>query len=141
MVSSTASILRNDEYYDFETFRDFAMLIAHEMPEKTQPLRDQVAVAMFIEPERTKGGIYTATKTQSESRWQGTVGVIISKGPIAFKYIGSASWEGVAPEVGDVVQVIPSDTRGINYRGLFVRVMEDHLIKMVVDPSDAENFY
>ena len=141
MVSSTASILKNDEYHDFETFRDFAVMTAQTMPEKTKPMRDLVAVAMYIEPQRSKSGLYIATKTQDESRWQANIGVIIAKGPTAFRYDGAFPWEGYVPEIGDVVAVNPSDSRGHNYRGLFVRVMGADLVKMVVDETDADSFY
>jgi co-chaperonin GroES (HSP10) len=137
----TAAVLRNDEYYDFAGFKEFALQIANEMPEKTKPLGDQIALAMFIKPEKTRSGIYMASKTQDESRWQEPLGVLIAKGATAFKYDGAYEWQGYVPEIGDVLSTLPSDSRGMYYRGLFVRIMPSSLLKMVVDDSDTESFY
>lgn len=62
-----------------------------------------VLVATYIRPEKTAGGIYLADKTLAEDRFQGKVGLVVKKGPLAFKDDATLKFGGVDVEVGDWV--------------------------------------
>lgn len=64
---------------------------------------NRVLVATYIRPEKTVGGIYIPDRTLAEDRFQGKVGLVIKKGPTAFKDDQDARFGGVDVEVGDWV--------------------------------------
>lgn len=99
-------------------------------------LGDLVVVATYIQPEKSAGGIILTSKTIDESRYQGKVGLVLKKGPTAFKYVGSYPYEGVVPEVGDWVLYRTSDGWETFIRGVPCRVIESEFIKArISDPS------
>jgi co-chaperonin GroES (HSP10) len=61
----------------------------------------QVLVAQYIRPEKTKGGIYLADVTLAEDRYQGKVGLVLKVGSLAFNDDGVAKFGGFKVEPGD----------------------------------------
>lgn len=89
-------------------------------------LDDNVLVAVYAESNvlsriKTHDGktvelIGTDNRT-TESRYQGKCGVIVKKGPTAFKYHNNGQlYEGIEPKVGDWVAFWPSDGRELFLR-------------------------
>lgn len=105
---------------------------------KIEVFGNKVLLGIYIEPEKTSGGIILTTKTKEESVWQGSVGLVLKKGPLAFKdEPESATYfhgQGVKP--GDWVVFRPGDARRVQINGVNCRMVEDTLIDMVVeDPN------
>lgn len=99
-------------------------------------LNDLVLMASYIQPEKSSGGIYFTNKQLDESRFQGKVGLVLKKGPTAFKYVGSYPYEGEVPEVGDWVVYRTSDGWETFIRGVPCRVIESEFIKArIADPT------
>ena len=74
-----------------------------------QPMFNQILVATYIEPEKTKGGIIKPDNAILEGRFQGKVHLVLKLGPTAFKYDGSYQYEGPKIEVGDWIVARPTD--------------------------------
>lgn len=110
---------------------------------KSKVLGELVMVATYVPPEKTKGGIFIPNKSLDENRFQGKVGMVLKLGESAFKYTGpydhEGSYRGTKPKVGDYVVYRASDGMEMFINGTSVRLIDSHLIKMVVD--DPEAFY
>ncbi len=94
-----------------------------------------VLVATYIEPEK-KGSIYLPQKRLEESRYQSTVGLVLKKGPAAFKYDGPYPYEGEVPEEGDWVFYRTSDSREIFIRNTSCRLIHSEMINGIVNDPE-----
>ena len=45
---------------------------------------NQILVAVYIRPNKTKSGIYLSDQSREEDKVQGKVGLVVKKGPSAF---------------------------------------------------------
>lgn len=97
---------------------------------------NQVLVTTFIRPAQTKGGIYMPDQTLQEDVYQGTVFMVVAKGPSAFKDDNIAQFHGVDVNIGDWVLARPSDGLALEINEVPCRLFEDTRILMrVSDPS------
>jgi co-chaperonin GroES (HSP10) len=98
-------------------------------------LGDKVLVGIYIEPEKTKGGIILSHGTVKESVWQGTVGLVLKKSNTAFKDETETAtfFHGQDVEVGDWVVFRPGDARRVQINGVDCRMVEDTLLDMVIE--------
>lgn len=104
-----------------------------------------VLVATYVAPEKTTGGIIKPDRALAEDRFQGKVGLVIKKGPLAFKDDAATKFGGMDVEPGDWVVYRTSDAMELflrDYRnpsgnlGVSFRLIEDTLIKArVSDPA------
>lgn len=101
-------------------------------------LGDRVLVATYIRSEKTKGGIYMPGTQRDEDRYQGKVGLILKKGPTAFKYDGAYPYEGIVPANGEWAVYRTSDTWEFFLNNVSCRLLTSDLIRAVVtDPALA----
>lgn len=101
-------------------------------------MSNRVLVAIYIAPEKTKGGIIRATQTIAEDIYQGTVGLVLKKAAIAFKDDEATKtyFHGQDVKVGDWVVFRPGDAKRIQLNGVDCRFVEDVTIDMIVhDPE------
>jgi co-chaperonin GroES (HSP10) len=98
-------------------------------------LNNKVLVGIYIEPEKTKGGIILAPASIKESIWQGTVGLVLKKGNTAFKDEPETGtyFHGQDVDVGDWVVFRPGDARRVQINGVDCRMVEDSLLDMVIE--------
>jgi len=99
---------------------------------------DDVLIATYIRPERTKGGIFLTDNAKQEDRFQGKVGLLLKVGCTAFRFdkSGQFAWEGDKPEVGDWVIYRPSDAWEMSINGVSCRLIRSSLIRGAVsDPT------
>lgn len=97
---------------------------------------NQVLVAMYMRPEKTKGGIIITDNTRAEDKWQGKVGLVMKKGPSSFVDDGSVSFHGVDVSVGDWVVFSHNDGWSVNINGAPCRMLQDVHIKARVASPD-----
>ena len=71
--------------------------------------QNQVLVAVYVRPEKTKSGIYLTNQTRKEDEIQGKVGLVVKKGPTAFIDPTNSWFDGIEVDVGDWVFFRPSD--------------------------------
>lgn len=103
-----------------------------------QIMSNRILVAIYIAPEKTKGGILRASQTIAEDIFQGTVGLVLKKGGMAFKDDDASKtyFHGQDAKVGEWVVFRPGDAKRIQINGVDCRFVEDIMIDMVV--SDPE---
>jgi len=98
-------------------------------------MHNQVLVAIFIRPEKTAAGIYLPNQTLKEDVWQGKVGLVLKKGPLAFVSDNRTDFGGLDVEPGDWAVFRVSDGLQLNVNGVVCRLVEDVHIKAVTpDP-------
>ncbi len=124
------------------------MLMAHEEDPRAK-LRDelgdisgvelfhnQVLLAVYIRPQKTKSGLYLTDKHTDEDRYQSKVGLLVKKGPLAFEQDGN--WfTGLEFKEDDWLVFRPSDGWSITVNGVLCRIFDDINIKGRVPHPDA----
>jgi len=98
---------------------------------------DDVLVAIYRRPEKTRGGIVLTDVTRGEDLYQGKTGLVVKMGPLAFKDEGLAHMKC---DIGDWVVFRPADGWACtlnNKEKVPMRVIRDALIRMRVTDPDA----
>ncbi len=97
---------------------------------------NQVLLAVYIRPQRTKSGLYLTDAHTDEDRYQSKVGLLVAKGPQAFEQDGS--WfTGLDFKENDWLVFRPSDGWSITVNGVLCRIFDDINIKGRVPHPDA----
>lgn len=124
------------------------MIMAHEVDPKQKLLKEignldnveifnnQVLVAVYIRPQKTKSGIYLSDKTTDEDRFQSKVGLIIKKGHSAFVDPDGQWFNGVDFKLGDWVVFRPSDGWSITVNNVLCRIIDDINVRGRIDQPD-----
>lgn len=93
---------------------------------------NQILVGIYMAPERTAGGIIRPDRTRDEDKWQGKVGLVLKKGPLAFQDDRTNSFAGQDVSAGDWIVYRVSDGFPIDINGVHCRIMEDTHVKAAV---------
>ena len=99
---------------------------------------NRVLLAIYIAPEKTKGGIIRSSGSLKEDVYQGTVGLVLKMGAQAFcdDPDNKVKFHGQSVNIGDWVVFRPGDAKRIQINGIDCRMVEDTLIDMaIVDPE------
>lgn len=97
---------------------------------------NQVLIGIWIRPEKTAGGVYLTDKQREEDKWQGKVGLVLKKGPMAFVNDARNDFQGQNIEVGDWVLFRVSDGFSLNVNEVSCRLVEDiHIRGTVISPD------
>lgn len=96
----------------------------------------RVLVATYIPPRKSKGGIIFTDKELQESVYQGAVGLVIAKGPRAFKDDSQNEFHMQDIAVGEWVVFRPGDSKRVQLNGVNCRLVDDTQIDMVVTEPD-----
>lgn len=97
---------------------------------------NDILIAIYERPGQTKSGIHLPDKTRDEDKFQGKVGLVIKKGPLAFVPEGNTDFAGMNVEVGDWVCYRIGDGWSVNVDGVPFRMLQDIHIKLRVDQPD-----
>mgnify|MGYP003672600951 CR=1 FL=1 len=98
---------------------------------------NQIIVAVYIRPEKTKGGIIMTPNTLNEDRYQSKIGLVLKKGPSAFETTVDSPWfKDVKISEGDWVVFRPSDGWEVTLNGCLCRILEDTAVRGRVDNPD-----
>jgi co-chaperonin GroES (HSP10) len=97
---------------------------------------NQVLVAVYIRPTKTKTGIILTDKYVGEDLYQSKVGLVLMKGPLAFVEEEERWFKNVDVQEGDWVVFRPSDGWQINVNGVDCRIMDDIHIRGKVSQPD-----
>lgn len=102
--------------------------------DKIDVFGSQVLVATYIAPEKI-GSIYMPEKAKEESLWQGSVGLVLKKGPWAFvdDPENHIMWKGQTVQIGDWVLFRFSDAWEQHFNGTSVRFVDDRNIRGKLD--------
>lgn len=97
---------------------------------------NQVLVAVYIRPQKTKSGIILTNQTTDEDRYQSKVGLVLKKGPQAFEDVSGQWFDGLNIEEGDWIVFRPSDGWNITVNNVLCRIIDDVNIRGRVDQPD-----
>lgn len=97
---------------------------------------NQILVAVYVRPQKTKSGIYLSDQSREEDKIQGKVGLVVKKGPSAFVDDANEWFKDVSVEVNDWVVFRPSDGWGITVNNVLCRMIDDTAIRGKVDVPD-----
>jgi len=116
------------------------MLMSHEEDPKLKLLdqlgdisdielfHNQVLLAVYLRPEKTKSGLILTADHLDEDRYQSKVGLLIKQGPLAFEQDGN--WfNGMTFQEHDWLIFRPSDGWSITVNGVLCRIFDDISIK------------
>jgi len=98
---------------------------------------NQLLVAIYMRPQKTKSGIILSDSTREEDRYQGKVGLVLKKGPTAFVDPDHKWFVDTDVEVGDWVYFRVTDGWSINVHGVSCRMLEDTDIRGSTKYPDA----
>jgi co-chaperonin GroES (HSP10) len=96
---------------------------------KIELFNTNVLVAVYIRPEKTKGGIIMSSKSLDEDRYQSKVGLVVKTGPSAFVESDGKWFNGLKIKVGDWLVFRPSDGWNITVNGVLCRMFDDASFK------------
>jgi len=89
---------------------------------------NQVLLAVYLRPEKTKSGLILTANHLDEDRYQSKVGLLIKRGPLAFEQDGN--WfTGMTFNDHDWLIFRPSDGWSITVNGVLCRIFDDISIK------------
>lgn len=96
----------------------------------------QILVATYIRPERKKSGLILTAKVREEDKFQGKCGLVLKRGPLAYKSTEKLDFGGYEAKVGDWVWYRPMDGYALSVNGVHCRVLDDVEIKGDIDHPD-----
>ena len=95
---------------------------------------NQLLVAVYLRPGKTKSGILLAEQTLSEDRFQSKLGLAVKKGDQAF--ISSGEWQFPDIKLHDWILFRPSDGWNITVNGVLCRILTDTAVKGRISSPD-----
>lgn len=99
---------------------------------------NQILVATYIRPKKTKSGIYLTENTVNEDRYQSKVGLLLKMGPNAFETNDDGWFTGEEFKLHDWLVFRPSDGWSINVHGVECRILIDTQVKgRVAEPDEV----
>ncbi|UOF80290.1 co-chaperonin groeS [Caudoviricetes sp.] len=97
---------------------------------------NQVLLAVYIRPQKTKSGLYLTDSHVDEDRYQSKVGLLVKSGPQAFEQDGN--WfSNLNFNENDWLVFRPSDGWSITVNGVLCRIFDDINIRGRVPHPDA----
>ena len=96
--------------------------------------QNQILVAIYQRPEKTKSGLYLAGQTRDEDRYQSKIGLVFKKGPQAF--VDSSGWQFEDVQLGEWVIFRPADGWATAINGVPCRFLVDTSVKGRVSAPD-----
>ncbi len=97
---------------------------------------NQVLVAVYVRPEKTKGGILFTEGTRKEDEYQSKIGLVLKHGPVAFKDPEGQWFQGADIQLNDWVVFRPSDGWGLKINDVMCRVLTDTAVRGRVSTPD-----
>jgi len=97
---------------------------------------NQILVAVYIRPTRTKSGLYLSDKTIDEDRYQGKVGLLVGMGPAAFQDESGQWFDNATFNLHDWIVFRPSDGWNVTVNGVLCRMLSDTQVKARIGGPD-----
>jgi co-chaperonin GroES (HSP10) len=98
---------------------------------------NQILVAIYIRPQKTKSGIILTEKYTDEDKYQGKIGLVLKKGPDAFIDESGKWFKDVKISEGDWVVFRPSDGWALSVNGQSCRLLDDVTVRGRVKQPDS----
>lgn len=126
-----------------------AMLMAHDGDPRQKLLEEigdlsqvelfnnQILVAVYVRPTKTKSGLYLTDKYAEEDKFQGKVGLLVGMGPAAFQDDSGQWFNNASFNLHDWLVYRPSDGWSITINGVLCRMLSDTQVKMRIPTPDT----
>lgn len=98
---------------------------------------NQVLVVTYVRPEKTRSGIILSDTTRKEDEYQGKVGLVVKKGPMAFVDDDRVQFHGQNVSVGDWITYRFSDGFPLEINGVHCRLLEDSHVRLRIASPDT----
>lgn len=99
---------------------------------------NQVLMATYKRPEKTKSGIILTDNNRAEDTFQSKVGLLLKRGPSAFEENAEGWFKDATFKEGDWLVHRSSDGWSINVHGVDCRILVDTQIRgRVKDPDEV----
>lgn len=96
-----------------------------------------ILCAVYKRSEQTASGVYLPDSFRKEDEYQGKVGLVVKKGPIAFVDDDRTNFNGQNVELNDWIVFRASDGWSLNVNGVLCRMLQDTNIRMAVPSPDV----
>jgi co-chaperonin GroES (HSP10) len=93
--------------------------------ENIEIFNNQILCAVYVRPEKTKGGIVLPEAYRSEDKVQGKVGLIVAMGSSAFVDETNTWFVDCDVNLHDWIIFRPSDGWSITVNGVLCRILDD----------------
>ena len=90
---------------------------------------NQILVAVYLRPEKTKSGILLPGQTRDEDKYQSKVGLVIKKGPSAFEDAGEEWFKDVEINLNDWIVYRATDGWGVTVNNVLCRMLDDTSVR------------
>jgi co-chaperonin GroES (HSP10) len=120
------------QYQTPEEFKNHIMTALKEKLEDVDVMFNSILLAIYIRPEKTKGGIIRPDSNVSEDVWQGKAGLVLKLGPNAFEDDGEYNFHGQKIAVGEWVVFKVGDAWSLNIGDIACRLVRDSNIRLKV---------
>ena len=97
---------------------------------------NQILCAVYVRPEKTKGGIVLPDQHRSEDKIQGKVGLVVAMGPSAFIDETNTWFKDVDVDLHDWIIFRPSDGWSVTVNGVLCRILDDTNVRGRVKHPD-----
>jgi len=104
---------------------------------KFQVMHNNVVVAVYERPEKTRSGVFLPDQARDEDRFQGKAALVVAKGPTAFKSSDGWDFDSVKIAVGDWVAIRASDGWNVTVNGKLCRMIPDTAIRAKIASPDT----
>lgn len=98
---------------------------------------NQILVAVYLRPEKTKTGIYMPDKHREEDKYQSKVGLVIKKGPSAFIDTGDNWFKEIEINLNDWIMYRATDGWSITVNNVLCRMLDDTAVRGRIPHPDA----
>lgn len=124
------------EFHSPEEFKRHVLGALGDTLPDVEVMFNMVLLAIYIRPEKTKGGIIRPGLNVEEDAYQGKAGLVVKIGPNAFEDDGEYNFHGQTVEVGDWCVFKVGDAWPLSINGIACRLVRDSGLKLKVkDPS------
>lgn len=104
---------------------------------RAKVMNNQVLVAIYDRPEKTKAGLILTKTYRDEEQFQGKACLVVMMGETAFLPDPERGWfVNERPQLHDWVAIRPSDGFPMALGGVKCRLITDTAVRMVVDAPD-----
>lgn len=104
---------------------------------KFEVFHNNILIGTYVPPKVTAGGVHLPDKTRHENLYQGKVGLVLKKGPIAFVDDPTNKFHGQDVKVGDWVVYRASDGWELIVNNQHCRMLEEAHIRARVESPDV----
>jgi len=103
---------------------------------KVEVFNNQLLVAVYIRPEKTKSGLLLPGQTRDEDKFQSKVGLVLKKGPSAFQDTSGEWFQDIDIDINEWIIMRSSDGWSITVNGVLCRMIDDMNVRGRVDHPD-----